>query len=72
MGRIVNCLSNPSSLVRSHGRKKRGGKAMPFSSFYFTLPSVGLGRGGGEVGEGEAGNKGFLFLFKSTSTQSNV
>lgn len=48
--------------------KKEGAKPYPF------LHSILLSHlwGWGEVGEGEAGNKGFLFLLKSTSTQSNV
>lgn len=33
VGRIVNCLSNPSSLVRSHGRKREQSRTLSFILF---------------------------------------
>lgn len=65
MGRIVNCLSNPSSLVRSHGRKKKRGQSHTLSFILFYSPICGAG---GEMGREKLGIRGF---FSSSKAQAH-
>lgn len=65
MGRIVNCLSNPSSLVRSHGRKKKRGQSHTLFFILFYFPICGVG---GRWGREKLGIRGF---FSSSKAQAH-